>query len=205
MKALSKSRLYLLGLFAVFFIPMFIAMWMYFGAGSWFTLKSQNHGVLIQPPRPLNEFSLTSNDAATWTHEEFLGKWTIMYLGDGQCDLYCEASLFKMRQVQLTLGRDSQRVQRKFLGLDDGLGDGLGNNSNSTNLKEIFKNYPKLQNAWFDPDLFRIHLPQFKDLDGHSIYIIDPLGNLMMYYSKYATSKGIKKDLKRLLKVSRIG
>lgn len=197
MERKSLSRLYLLGLFAVFFIPMFVAMWMYFGAGNWFTMKTQNHGVLIQPPRPLNEFSLSSNNAVAWTHEEFLGKWTILYLGNNQCDLYCEASLFKMRQVQLTLGRDSQRVQRKFLG--------LGGDLNSTNLKEILKYYPKLQNAWFDPDLFRIHLPQFKDLDEHSIYIIDPLGNLMMSYSKYATSKGIKKDLKRLLKVSRIG
>ena len=197
MKTKSISRLYLLGLFAVFFVPMFVAMWMYFGAGSWFTMKSQNHGVLIQPPRPLNEFSLSSNNAVTWTHEEFLGKWTLLYLGDAVCDLYCEASLFKMRQVQLTLGQDSQRVQRKFLGLEKHL--------NSTNLKEIFKNYPNLQNAWFDPALFRIHLPQFNDLDAHSIYIIDPLGNVMMCYSKFATSNGMKKDLKRLLKVSRIG
>ena len=197
MKKQSISRLYLLSVFVVFFAPILIAMWMYFGSSSWLTSQSQNHGVLIQPPRPLNEFSLKSYDSTIWTQAEFLGKWTILYLGDNHCDLYCEASLFKMRQVQISLGRDSQRIQRKYFGIVD--------HSDHTNLKEILKNYPNMQNAWFDLSLFRIHLPQFKDLHNHSIYIIDPLGNLMMCYSKFATSKGIQKDLKRLLKVSRIG
>ncbi len=197
MKKQTLNRLYLLALFGVFFVPMLVAMWMYFGAGSWLTTQKQNHGVLIQPPRPLNEFSLTADNATTWTQEKFLDKWTLLYLSDGSCDLYCEASLFKMRQVQLSLGRDGSRIQRKYFS--------IGKNLNKKGLQEIFARYPNMQNAWFDPAVFRIQLPQFQDLHKHSIYIIDPLGNLMMVYSKHATSKGIKKDLKRLLKVSRIG
>lgn len=197
MKKKTISRLYMLALFALFFTPLLVAMWMYFGPNTWISQQTQNHGVLIQPPRPLDEFNLKSFDGVSWTHEQFLGKWTILYLGDGHCDLHCEASLFKMRQVQLALGRDSERMQRKYLG--------IGEHSKSKNLKEIFKNYPDMQAAWVAPSLFRIHLPQFKDLDEHTIYIIDPLGNVMMSYSKHATAKGIKKDLKRLLKVSRIG
>ena len=59
--------------------------------------------------------------------------------------------------------------------------------------------------AWFDKPVADKALPQFKDLPIHQIYVIDSLGNLMMWYPKDATSKGIKKDLKRLLKVSKIG
>ncbi len=197
MKKQSIRRAYLIGLFAVFFAPLLFAVWLYFGTNSWLTLETQNHGVLIRPPRPLNEFSIISFNGVKWEQEQFIGKWTLLYLGNQSCDLYCEASLFKMRQVRLSLGRDRQRIQRKFLG--------VSNHSHTENLSSIFENYPDMQIAWFDQSQFHIHLPQFKDLDEHLIYLIDPLGNLMMCYSKHATAKGINKDLKRLLKVSKIG
>ncbi len=187
----------MLGLFALFFLPLLVAMWMYFGPNTWLTSKTRNHGDLIQPPRPLDEFNLKSFDESVWTQKTFMGKWTLLYLGDTHCDLYCEASLFKMRQVQKSLGRDSQRVQRKYLG--------LGRFTNKGDIQEIFMRYPDMQIKWFDQTEFSLHLPQFKDLNEHAIYVIDPHGNLMMHYSENATSKGIKKDLKRLLKVSRIG
>ena len=197
MKKQSLSRAYLLALFSVFFAPLLFALWLYFGTNSWLTPGSQSHGVLIQPPRPLNEFDITSFNGTTWSHDQFSKRWTLVYLGDESCDLYCEASLFKMRQVRLSLGHDSYRIQRKFLG--------ISNHSNTKNLSPIFKKYPDMQVAWFDRSQFHIHLPQFKGLAVHEIYLIDPLGNLMMSYSKYASAKGIKKDLKRLLKVSKIG
>ena len=37
------------------------------------------------------------------------------------------------------------------------------------------------------------------------IYIVDPLGNLMMYYPPGADPGGMHKDLKKLLKYSKIG
>lgn len=197
MKKQSLSRAYLLALFAVFFAPLLVALWLYFGTNSWLIPRPQSHGMLIQPPRPLDEFSIISSNGIKWEQQQFLGKWTLLYLGDQSCDLYCEASLFKMRQVRLSLGRDSQRIQRKFLGKN--------NNSDLENMDVIFDNYPNMQVVWFDHTQIDIHIPQLKDLAVHEIYLIDPLGNLMMSYSKHATAKGIKKDLKRLLKVSKIG
>ena len=37
------------------------------------------------------------------------------------------------------------------------------------------------------------------------VYIIDPLGNLMMYYPPVADPSGMLKDLRKLLKYSKIG
>jgi len=37
------------------------------------------------------------------------------------------------------------------------------------------------------------------------IYLIDPLGNLMMSYSPRSEPKGILSDMKKLLKLSHIG
>ncbi|MGH1537831.1 MAG: SCO family protein [Gammaproteobacteria bacterium] len=193
----TKTRSYLIGLFAVFFGPLFFAMWLFYVPNSWLSSKTQNHGTLIQPAQPLEKFKLAAIDGNTWSHEEFIGKWTLLYIGDEVCDLYCEASMFKMRQVRLTLGRDSQRVQLKYLGLHS--------QQDRQAINSIFPKYPRLKVAWFDKLVVDEALPQFKDQPIHQIYVIDPLGNLMMWYAKDAASKGMKKDLKRLLKVSKIG
>ncbi|MEJ2116258.1 MAG: hypothetical protein P8X88_09530, partial [Gammaproteobacteria bacterium] len=159
--------------------------------------SSTNHGTLIQPAQPLDEFMMSSLDGGTWKHEQFTGKWTLLYIGDESCDLYCEANLFKMRQVRLALGRDRQRIQLKYLG--------LYTQQSKQAIENIFSKYPGMEVAWFDKPVALKALPQFKDLPIHQIYVIDTLGNLMMWYPKDATSRGIKKDLKRLLKVSKIG
>lgn len=193
----TKSRSYLLGLFAVFFGPLFFAMWLFYVPNSWLNASTQNHGMLVAPAQPLEEFELMAIDGDSWGHEEFIGKWTLLYIGDGSCDLYCEANLFKMRQVRLTLGRDSERVQRRYLG--------LSTDRNTESLNEILAKYPRMQAAWFEKAVVNKVLPQFQKFPIHQVYVIDPLGNLMMWYPKEATSKGMKKDLKRLLKVSKIG
>ncbi len=40
---------------------------------------------------------------------------------------------------------------------------------------------------------------------AHSLYIVDPLGNLVMRYDTRDTPKGLLDDLKKLLKLSHIG
>ena len=196
MKEKTKSRIYLVSIFAVFFGPLLFAMWLFYVPNSWMNSKTQNHGALIEPAKPLDDFKMTSIDGNVWDKQQFMGKWTLLYVGDEHCDLYCEASLFKMRQVRLSLGRDRQRVQGKYLGID--------NKNNKQSFNDIIKNYPDMQVSWFIFDSTPNSLSTY-DLQKNVIYIIDPLGNLMMQYSRDATSKGMKKDLKRLLKVSKIG
>ena len=58
---------------------------------------------------------------------------------------------------------------------------------------------------WFEPSEVKKTIPYVNELKIHQIYLIDPLGNVMMSYPKDATAKGMQKDLKRLLKVSKIG
>ena len=45
----------------------------------------------------------------------------------------------------------------------------------------------------------------FKKLEKNHLYIIDPLGNIFIFYDKDFSAKGLKKDIKKILKVSRIG
>ena len=41
--------------------------------------------------------------------------------------------------------------------------------------------------------------------EGMQYFLVDPLGNLMMYYDVDVPAKGMIKDLQKLLKVSQIG
>ena len=197
MNKTARSRVYLIVLFAVFFVPLFFAIWLYYGSNHAFVVNMQNHGELIQPPRPLKLFSITGERDYLFSNKDIEGKWTLLYLGSDQCNLHCEADLFKMRQVRLVLGRDSQRVQRIFLALTDEI-DLVENNS-------VLNKHEDMQTTVINKSQFYNHLPQFKDMQEDRIYLIDPLGNLMMFYPNDATAKGMKKDLKRLLKVSKIG
>ena len=45
----------------------------------------------------------------------------------------------------------------------------------------------------------------FRDAQRDHIYLVDPLGNVVLRYPKDADPSRMKKDLERLLKVSRIG
>ena len=62
----------------------------------------------------------------------------------------------------------------------------------------------------FRPDQVRVS-PKSSDIDAlddqpsDTLFIVDPLGNLLMHYDGRSTSRGILRDLKRLLAASRIG
>lgn len=53
-------------------------------------------------------------------------------------------------------------------------------------------------------DVFAEVTPEPLEQAGR-IYVVDPLGNLMMSYARTAEPKGLLEDLKKLLKYSRIG
>jgi cytochrome oxidase Cu insertion factor (SCO1/SenC/PrrC family) len=125
------------------------------------------------------------------------GKWTLAYIGGSRCDAPCRESLYTMRQVRLALGEDMRRVERLLILTDQ---EGLAE------LREGLKSYPGMvvataSRAALD-DLRRTF--DWEAYPG-SVFVIDPLGNLMMRYDPATEPKGMLKDLERLLKVSRIG
>jgi hypothetical protein len=98
-----------------------------------------------------------------------------------------------LRQLRLTQGRDSERIERAWLISDDVVPPAAAVNA-----------YP---GTWLvraaGSELLR-QLPAARSLADH-IYIVDPLGNLVLRYARDADPAGIIKDLTRLIKTSRIG
>ncbi len=190
------SRGTLIGLLVVFLAPLVAATLLYQFRDHLPSLGTRNHGELMDPARPWEGFRARTADGQGLTPEDLRGRWTLAYLAGGPCDLACEAALFKMRQVRLALGTDMKRVQRLYLRLTPLEGE---------DLQSIRERNPGLILATLTDGAQR-SLGEVLGQDAAShIYVIDPLGNAMMRYDARASSKGMLKDLRHLLKVSQIG
>jgi hypothetical protein len=173
---------------ALFLIPLLLAFCMYYGA-SWRPAQRTNHGELILPVRNLPRAS-AAYGATTFTHA-----WSLVYVGAGACDDVCKGALYVMQQTQLGLNHDMHRVQRVFLA------------TGPFDMQESFVHE--------HPGLIVIHAagPETEELvrqfpeDGraHAIFIVDPLGNLMMGFDTRENPKGLREDLIKLLTLSNIG
>lgn len=159
--------------------------------------NSGNHGTLIVPPRPVPDAVL--HDPGTRRPDHALhGRWTLLYLAGPVCAADCAQALLTMRQVRLALGRDATRVQRLLAVPDDAL-DLLAPQQREAYAGQLVIELSRLGRE-------RFLLEGGEDpVSASRIYLIDPLGNLMMYYRAGTDPLGIVKDIKRLLKYSRIG
>jgi hypothetical protein len=115
----------------------------------------------------------------------------------GACDESCLRRLYDTRQVRLALDREMDRVQRVFVASPE-----------CCDMKALRQSHPDLilvQGGEAAAPL----LAQLPDATGpqnsNRVYLIDPLGNLMMFYPPDAPAKGLLEDMKRLLRLSQIG
>jgi hypothetical protein len=185
-RARNLRTVVLLG--ALFLIPLVAAFGMYYGAG-WRPAQRTNHGELILPVRELPRAS-ASYGAKTFTHV-----WSLVYVGAGDCDDSCASALYVMRQTHLGLNNDMERVQRVFVTAGD-----------APARESLVREYPGLvviQTAGREGQELVRQFPASER--AHAIYIVDPLGNLMMRVDSRANPKGLREDLTKLLKLSHVG
>jgi hypothetical protein len=194
-----RQRRLLIVLALMFFAPLGLAFYLYYGHGTWHPGGHVNAGDLIQPARPLPSLSLPLWGSGTTDPNFLKRKWTFLYVAAGPCAEACRTRLYDMRQVRLALDRDMDRVQRVFVADPD-----------CCDAQWLHKQHP---------DLITIRAgaavtPLLALLPGRdsatfaaapSVYLIDPLGNLMMSYAADAKAKGMLEDMKRLLRLSSIG
>ncbi len=191
----------LLLLASLFFGPLLLASIWYGHADRW-PLPEQraNHGQLISPPQPLAGLQLQDLQGRPLAGDSWQGRWLLVYPGPPNCDAECENLLYQIRQVRTALGKETERVQRIYL------------------LAEVPRDPARLEALHsLHPDLLLAVLAspetvaQFPEADatalwsGQQLYVVDPLGNLMMRYGATQEPKDILTDLKRLLRLSRIG
>ncbi len=154
--------------------------------------RTVNHGELIEP-RLLPAPKLALAGGAPFQLSQLRGKWLLVSVDSGRCDAHCDRKLLYMRQLRLTQGKNTERVERLWLISDD-----------AAPRDEAVSQY---QGTWIvraaGADLLKL-FPAQGAVSDH-IYLIDPLGNLMMRFPRDPDPRLMIKDLARLLKASQIG
>jgi len=196
----SRQALVLLAL--LFMTPVFVAWVMHHQAGQgWRPEGTTNNGRLVHPARPL---SLPADlvIAGESANDYLQGKWTLLYIGDADCDAICNQNLYKMRQVRIAQNENMLRVQQLFLVRDEAVPETLqallDKDYKETTVTLLSAGQAQSIAAYFLVD----GVPM---LGAERVYLIDPLGNLMMFYPPDADPRGMLKDLQKLLKYSKIG
>jgi cytochrome oxidase Cu insertion factor (SCO1/SenC/PrrC family) len=154
--------------------------------------RHTNYGELMNVP-PLPDTPVRLADGAAFGMNQLRGKWVLLTADSAQCGEACRRKLFTLRQLRLSQGKDMERIERAFLINDDAaLAESVAADFRGTWLvraaaSELLKRLP-------------VRGPQ-----ADYIYVIDPLGNIVLRYTRDADPAGMIKDLTRLLKTSGVG
>jgi len=154
-----------------------VLAWLAYEQG-WGSGRPVNYGELVEPRRlegPLGGLR---------------GKWVLVTFDDASCAAACERKLYVVRQARLALGKNAGRVERLWLVTGTGQpGERL---------------LAAIEGAHVAPASAEMERAFAGDVRRH-IYLVDPLGNLMMRYPGDADPARLIRDLERLMKYSSVG
>lgn len=155
-----------------------------------------NYGDILDPRLyPIPALHTRALDGTPASLEDYKGKWIMLQVDAGACAAPCQTKLYNMRQLRLTQGKEKERIERVWMITDNQPLDTL-----------LMREYDGTRMLRVAPGALEKWLPldHGTALPDH-IYIIDPLGNLMMRFPRNGDPNLIKKDLGKLLRASSIG
>ena len=185
-----QGRKTLLLLLLLFCLPVGLVVFMY--VTGWHP-SGQSHGDLLQPPKPMSLQSYPQSGGQPMSVAQWHNKWHLVYLEAGQCGADCLENVHMMRQIHASLDKQMDRLERVLL---------IAARADST----VLKQYPDLVVIEGAHSLMaQFVLPGETSAPQGRIYLIDPLGNLVISYRHGTDPYGIRKDLMRLLTYSWVG
>ena len=185
----KSARVQLLLIATVFFGPLLIAAWLYYGGYFAESLGRSNHGALLEPIINLGD---ELPDSALQAYRE--DGWLLLYASDQDCDEACRDALYTIRQSRKMLGKEMDRVRRVFL-----------HGSTPPDTVFLTAEHPGLITIEDASLSGLLDNKRPVDLPAGGYYLIDPLGNLVLYFRPDIEPSDMVDDMKRLLKLSRIG
>jgi cytochrome oxidase Cu insertion factor (SCO1/SenC/PrrC family) len=176
---IRRNRILLVGLFAIAIVPLLGAFWLYESARNAKPWGTTNRGELLDPIVSVEGLHLTSADGASSMLNS--GQWWLVTVSNDGCGAECQHAVHQLRQLHVLLGRDASRVKRSLVELGPAPVDAS------------LSQYPELARFSGESTL------------RPGVYIVDPLGNIVLRYDYGDADKPVLQDLKQLLKVSHIG
>lgn len=189
-----RGRLMLLSMLIFFVTPIIAVIAMY--KLDW-RPKGESIGELVSPARLLsiNKVFLTSDDA-TAPPDLWKEKWNMVYVATS-CEAKCKDKLHTMRQLHVSLYKEIPRMQRVLI-------------TTSNDVSALKQRYPDMLILNQPLDEITALSNQF-DVNNEpsnssdKIYLVDPLGHLMMSYAPATDPALIRKDIIRLMRYSWAG
>ncbi|MFJ1300098.1 SCO family protein [Pseudomonadota bacterium AL_CKDN230030165-1A_HGKHYDSX7] len=182
--------------------PIVAAFVVYFNP-QWWPQDQKNYGTLITPQRPVPEpgaLGLTTLDGKPFDLRSLDGKWILLSVDQGACPESCARKLFIARNSHAAQGKNVDRLARVWIITDD-----------APVPDKVLTAYQGTVMVRARPDALREFLlgPQAATDDASAllgpIWVVDPLGNLMLQFPDNADGVSVRKDISRLLYNSRIG
>ncbi|MEH6435284.1 SCO family protein [Massilia sp. DD77] len=166
-----------------------------------------NYGAILDPRQhPIPKLDSTTLDGRPRSLEQMAGKWLMVRTGGGACLAACREQLHAMRQWRLMQGKNMDRIERVWLVTDEqpvdsaalrGFKDAEGAPADLLEGVTVLRAPAAAVAGWLPAE-------SGASVSDH-VYLIDPLGNLMMRFPKTPDPRKVYKDIAKLLKASAIG
>ncbi|PHR65014.1 MAG: hypothetical protein COA51_06450 [Idiomarina sp.] len=180
MTNVKRSRATLIGVVLAFLIPVIGAKLVL--DQNWYQGAVTNKGTMLVPPIELGDLNSLLPEG-----------WRVALVDDGNCSDACMQGLYAMNQLDVALGKETDRVNPILI-------TATGTTLDLTNVPLV----KHIENG--DLELAVTQLP------AHNLFIIDPLGNVVLHYPTHADeeamraeAKNLLADLRTLLKLSKVG
>ena len=183
----SNRRKFLL-LLTLMCTPVVISYTLYFLE---YRPESKHYGDLIPIVKVIGA-GTNQSDNTILRMKDLHGKWILVTIDSGYCDEACQEKLYFMRQVRLVQGKEKHRIERLWVINDNVIPDA-----------ELVKQYEGtlFVNA---KDSEILDFIETRESQTKHIYLIDPIGNLMMRFPENVDGTKMGHDIKRLLHVSQL-
>ena len=168
---------------------------------SYYVVKPQgriNHGTLITPPKPMAAepgLAFTDLQGQAVAPQALQGQWLLVSVAGGACDAACERQLYLQRQLRESLGKEKDRLDWVWLVTDDAPVPAAL--QPALQKATVLRLDAEALNAWLVP-------AAGQQLADH-LYVVDPMGNMMMRFPAAMDAAGAakaKRDVGRLLRAS---
>lgn len=150
--------------------------------------ETSNHGTLLDPVLSVTDFGLPPVEI---TDER---QWQLIQFSPN-CTQTCLDKVYTQRQMHIALGKYQPRIQRVLM-------------TNTDVSSALASDYPLLTTTAVQmtaiTQALASRIPP-EDLTDNPVFVVDPFGNVMLYFTSEHDYKAQMSDLKKLLKNSTIG
>ncbi|MGM0632149.1 MAG: hypothetical protein ACQETO_03145 [Pseudomonadota bacterium] len=215
MEPVTRTRIKAAALILMVVVPISLATWVFQVAmESGAFVGTTNNGQLINPPLDVTALDMRDDNGELQFRsfeeriqevdaEDYVPEpWLMVITSARPCDDTCLQRLRDLRQLHITLGGDMPRVRRYFLHADNGpLPDSM---------RDRFRDdFPSMGLSFGDAQRIESGLSEgglaLNLQEDMYVFLVDPVGNVMMVYDSSHELREIQEDLERLLEYSSLG